>query len=314
MTQTPQAKVAIITRTKNRDVLLERTIRTVLGQTELDWHHVIVNDGGSSNIVDDLISRFANQYHGRCSVIHNERSVGMEAASNIGIKASSSKYIVVLDDDDTWNPNFLTRSIDKLECETWPDTKGVFCFTTIIRETIQNGVAVEVDRIEFNNWLGEQIDLFTLLAWNRFTPVSFLFEREALHSVGLFDESLPVCGDWEFNIRFLAKFEVAVVTEALAYWHQRPSVSGAYSNSVIGDSDLHRLYRSRLINRWVRQSFASGSLNLGDAFGLALILEQQKAVDGLHREIRNIRKRRILQRIGRASKRAYRKIFNDGAL
>jgi len=40
-----RARVAVVTRTKNRAILLERAIHSVLKQKFHDWTHVIVNDG-----------------------------------------------------------------------------------------------------------------------------------------------------------------------------------------------------------------------------------------------------------------------------
>lgn len=81
-------KIAVITRTKDRPLLLARCIRTVLEQTETDWIHVIVNDGGDPAPVDAAVKRHADRYRNRVRVIHNATSAGMEAASNIGIRAS----------------------------------------------------------------------------------------------------------------------------------------------------------------------------------------------------------------------------------
>ena len=74
-------KVAIITRTKNRVLLLDRAVKSVLCQTFDNWQHVIVNDGGDANPVDELVDRYLDQYAGRLTVIHNTQSKGMEAAS-----------------------------------------------------------------------------------------------------------------------------------------------------------------------------------------------------------------------------------------
>ena len=51
----PRAKVAVITRTKDRSEFLKRAINSVLSQTFEDWLHVIVNDGGNSKTVDFLV-------------------------------------------------------------------------------------------------------------------------------------------------------------------------------------------------------------------------------------------------------------------
>ena len=48
-------------------------------------------------------------------VIHNVESVGMEAASNIGITASESEYLVINDNDDTWHLGFLEKTVSYLD-------------------------------------------------------------------------------------------------------------------------------------------------------------------------------------------------------
>lgn len=42
----PVPKVAVITRTKDRGILLERAIKSVHKQTMMDFIHVIINDAG----------------------------------------------------------------------------------------------------------------------------------------------------------------------------------------------------------------------------------------------------------------------------
>ncbi len=275
--------VAVITRTKNRTLLLERCVKTVLAQTSTDWVHVIVNDGGNPKAVDALLEPYRGRYDGRLTVIHNEQSRGMEAASNIGIRASQSRYLVILDDDDTWNPTFLEVMVRELSAETWPDTRGIFCHTEIILEEIRGNQVQEIGRQDFNGWL-KSIDLLRLLAWNRFTPVCFLFERSALDEVGMFDESLPVIGDWEFNIRFLAKFEIVVYPEYLAFWHQRPKAGAGIGNSVFAESDLHQIYRTRVVNKWLRQSLRNGTTDFGNLFAMAMTLEHGHIMESrLHR-------------------------------
>jgi glycosyltransferase involved in cell wall biosynthesis len=272
--------VAIITRTKNRLILLKRAIEAVLSQTEQNWVHVIVNDGGDIEELNTFLSGYCDRYKNRLKIVHNKLSMGMEAASNVGIRASSSKYICILDDDDSWHPQFLERMIAALRSEKWPDTKGIFCHTTIVKEKIKGECVVEIERRDFNQWI-TAIDLFELFAWNRFVPVSFLFERAVLDKIGYFDETLPVCGDWEFNIRFLSSFEIAVLPENLAFWHQRPDSAGAYANSIFDGRADHKIYRARLINRWVRSSLKQGTLGFGNLFGFSLAGE-------LHHDVRRL--------------------------
>jgi glycosyltransferase involved in cell wall biosynthesis len=86
----PQPAVAIITRTKNRPILLPRAIESVLSQSFKDWIHVIVNDGGDPAELEAVIEPHLPAYKGRLSIMHHAVSLGMEAASNAGIHSSQS--------------------------------------------------------------------------------------------------------------------------------------------------------------------------------------------------------------------------------
>lgn len=269
-----QPLVAIITRTKNRTILLKRCIQTVLAQTSEDWCHVIVNDGGDAHELELLVERFSSEYAGRLKVINNEKSVGMEAASNIGVCQSESRYVVVLDDDDTWAPSFLSEMVKALQAEMWENTRGIICHTQIVYEKIKNNKVVETGRTDFNAWI-ERVSLLQLFSWNRFTPVCFLFERSVFDEIGMFSEELPVIGDWEFNIRFLSNYEITVYPEYLAFWHQRPKVKSGYGNSVHKDSDMHEEYRILLTNRWLRESLKKGTMDSGQVYAASVVLENQ---------------------------------------
>ncbi len=106
VTETPV--VGIVTRTKNRPVLLKRAIESVLFQTYPTWTMVIVNDGGDPAPIDALVDHYAARADGRIRVIHNPRSLGMEGASAVGLAALESELLTVHDDDDSWSPEFLT--------------------------------------------------------------------------------------------------------------------------------------------------------------------------------------------------------------
>ena len=259
------SSIAIITRTKNRVLLLERTVKSVLAQTREDWTHVIVNDGGDPAPVEALLSRYTEAYVGRLRVIHNPVSVGMEAASNIGIRASESRYLTIFDDDDSWSPYFLETLIGELERRQarFSSVRGIICQSMVVRERVEGGLVLFDSMHPFNDWMQSSfVDLDRLAQSNTFIPNAFVFERESAFEVGLFDEGLPVLGDWDFNLRFCMRYDIAVFTEMLAFYHQRPTAQGADGNSVFVSDSKHREYRELLKNRWLRKDLATGGLGL----------------------------------------------------
>jgi glycosyltransferase involved in cell wall biosynthesis len=260
--------VAVITRTRNRPLLLGRALDSVLGQSLGNWIHVIVNDGGDRDPVERLVAERAKRYDGRVRIIHNATSIGMEAASNAGIAASQSRYLAIHDDDDAWRPEFLARSIAALG-EAHAACKGVISRVEEILERIEGDRIIEIKRRNMSRHI-EQVELWHMLAANIFQPISFVFERAAYEKVGPFDAGLPVLGDWDFNLRFMREYDIAVIKEELACYHLRQqSDEDDYSNTVTARLAEHMKYRAIIVNRLLREDIRSGRIGVGSLAAIA---------------------------------------------
>jgi len=224
--------VAIITRTQDRPITLDRTIRGVLGQKFPNWQLVVVSDQGNLPSIQRVIESHAGALAGRARVLHRERSVGMEAATNHGIANSVSRYIAVHDDDDTWHSDFLAKTVAYLEASD-PSIGGVVTGTELVLERFEGNQLVEAARRPLR-LPHVPITANLLRRRNPFPPISFLFRRSAFEQVGPYREDLAALGDWEFNLRFAERFGVGVIPDTLAYWHIRRGARGArrsYANS-----------------------------------------------------------------------------------
>lgn len=244
-------RVAVITRTKNRPLLLRRAAESVAAQTHADYVWVIVNDGGAPDPVEEVVARSLVD-PSRIVVCHNEKSLGMEAASNLGIAVSQSDFIVIHDDDDSWDSRFLERTVAFLRSNAQL-YKGVITGTTYISEEITETGVKEHARKPYQDWV-RNVHLTEMAAGNFFAPIAFLFRRDTHDAVGGFDEALPGLGDWDFNLRFLLRGDIGVLAEPLANYHHRDrgQSGGAYSNSVIGGVDRHMAFASVVRNKYFR--------------------------------------------------------------
>lgn len=230
--------VAVIMRTRDRPVLLDRAIADVCAQTFTGWHLVVVNDGGTGGETDDVIRRREAALSGRVTVIRNDTSRGMEAAANQGIKASDSAFIAIHDDDDTWHPEFLQRTVAHLDATT---DAAVAVRTEIVWEHVDGAEITEQGREVFC----PDVTAFTLsdmLRHNRTVPISVLYRRAVHDEIGYFREDLTAVGDWEFWLRLaLTAHSLGFLdSEPLAFWHQRRDAQGALANSVIARDAAHR--------------------------------------------------------------------------
>jgi hypothetical protein len=112
-----------------------------------------------------------------------------------------------------------------------------------------------------------------MLAENVFAPIAFLFDRKACLEVGSFREDLPVLGDWDFNIRFLRKYEIGVIGETLAYYHDREADdTSEYASSIQAKAHLHGMYDNLLRNEWLRKDIEDGTVGQGTIANFSMML------------------------------------------
>ncbi len=272
----PSAKVAVITRTKERLILLKRAIESVLNQHFDDWLHVIVNDGGDARPVDELVAKYQKRYGDRVLVIHNKTSKGMEAASNVGVKACTSEFIVIHDDDDAWHEEFLKETVTAFEELNLPNVGAVVTHSLSVNETIEGDSITEHSREPFNDWV-EHVTLWRMAAGNFFPPISLLIHRKAFDEVGgSFREDLPVQGDWEFNLRLLESYDIAVIPKLLAYYHHRihdKTGNDVYANTINCKWHQHRFYNAMIKNELLRKDIARGTTGIGFLINMAPSME-----------------------------------------
>lgn len=259
----PRARTAVVTRTKDRPLLLSRAMQSVTAQTDRDLVWVVVNDGGARPHVDEAVEE-ARKRGFEALAIHHDHSLGMQAASRAGIAACSSAYIVIHDDDDSWEPGFLAEAAAFLEAKN--HYAGVVTDTVRIDEEIRvlEGAesVVETGRSAFNPHVAS-IHLSEMAEENLFAPIAFLFRREIHDAVGGFDASLQNLGDWDFNLRFLAQADIGVLRRPLANYHWRVSATGSNGNSVSDGVSRHIEMDARIRNKLLRRDLAEGRVGLG---------------------------------------------------
>lgn len=246
--------VSIITRTRNRPTLLRRAAESVLGQQAAPaWEWIIVNDAGDPEAVRSSLAGVPGAGDGAVQVIHLNQSQGMEHASNVGLEVARGAYLAIHDDDDSWEPTFLHTMTAWLDEPAHAPFGGVVCHSRRIVERVTPEGIELLHEEPFNAHL-EALHPWLLLEQNAFPPISFLFRRSLFKAVGPFDESLPVLGDWEFNLRALLQAPIGLIPKMLARYHHRPpGVTGSMANSITAADNQHRDWEARLRERWGHQ-------------------------------------------------------------
>ncbi len=256
-------KVVVITRTKDRPVFLRRACLSVAKQTYKDYVHVIVNDGGDKDAVEAIVAGLDTVKGEKIKIFHRDVSSGApDTIFTESIDRVESEYFAIHDDDDTWHSQFLEMTIRHLDQNK--HLGAVVVRADKIIEEVVNGV---IKHKKAARWMPDlkAINLYRQCIDNQFTPIATLFRRSAYVSVGKFDDSLPVVGDWEFGVRLLRKYDADFIDPgfALANYHHRKYKSGSQGNTSFAGNDKHRYYTNLVMNRYLRKELQDGRLGVG---------------------------------------------------
>ena len=249
------AKVAIITRTKDRALLLKRAIHSVQSQTYTDYVHVIVNDGGGRESIESILRECDELTRSRIKVFHRDlNSNAPDTIFNESIDRVDSEYVAVHDDDDTWHERFLEHTVKALDS----GAQGVVARANKVVERINGG---RIQKKTSEHYLPDMkaVSLYRQCIDNQLTPIAFIFRRDAYEAIEKYDNELPVAADWEFGIRFLCKYDVEYIDPgyALAFYHFREN-----GDNTSKKHDYRR-HMTQVYNRYLRDELSSGKLGVG---------------------------------------------------
>lgn len=270
--------VGIVVRTADRPEFLRRALADIGRQSFTDFTVLVVNDGAMDDDVATVIAD--SDVAQRSRVVKTLSPGGRCTAANTGIRQLDTAYIVLHDDDDLWDPQFLARTVAYLEAN--PADAGVAVSTEIVYEREEDGSWVPFRREPF--WQGLTAITFTsLLEINRAVPISFLYRRAVHDEIGYYDEALDAVEDWEFYLRLTAKHPVGFLTGApLAYWMQRPGVAGAEGNSMFELASMHErddlAVRDAALRKWVADNGAGLPLYMARALA-ELRIDVERRID-----------------------------------
>lgn len=253
------ALVSVVVRTKNRVFFLERALSSIAGQRDAELEAVVVNDGGAPAEVDAVAAR-ARAGGLNVRVVHHTVSRGRGAAWNAGWREARGEWLAALDDDDTWAPDFLSAVRAEISAGGGRTDFGIATQTLEIREKASGAAWIEVASVPFNPRF-QVLRLRDLVLLNRFTNNAFVFPRAALAEVGEVREELDVLEDWDFNVRFAARYPIRVIARPLAHYRRRPGGGDeAWANT---DSVRHEAARDAIREAWLREDLQAGRFGPG---------------------------------------------------
>jgi glycosyltransferase involved in cell wall biosynthesis len=194
--------VSVILPTYNRAKLIDRAIKSILGQTYQDFELIIVDDGSNDN-TKDFVNAFDDR---RIRYVRHEENKGANAARNTGIAMARGGYVAFQDSDDEWLPEKLEKQM-----QIFKNTSVGVVYTGFWRIKGNEKIYIPSPTIEQK----EGNIHHRLLHGNFVTTQAAVIKRECFNKAGLFDESLPRLQDWELFIRISKHYLFKCVDEPL---------------------------------------------------------------------------------------------------
>jgi len=182
--------IAIVIPTRNRRLLLERAISSVLAQTLDDFELIIVDDGSTDGTEDYVLEL----RHPKIRYIAMREHVGACRARNEGIAASTAPLVTFLDSDDVYLPDRLARVVEEFHRSPHLDL-FISSFRTVRRNrtTQCSNPSVQLNRADLEKGL---VSHAIFIAGSAITA-----HRRVLARVGAFDSTLQRMQDRDLLLR-----------------------------------------------------------------------------------------------------------------
>jgi len=189
--------VSVIITTYNRRQFLKEAAISVLNQDYQDKEVIVVDDGSTDESVKEI--------EGLPVKYVWKKNGGISSARNKGIEVAQGDYIAFLDVDDQWMKGKLSTQMKRMEEEG-------FSISYTDEIWIRNGKRMnqKLKHKKYSGHIFEQCLPLCIIS-----PSSVVIKREIFDKVGLFDESLPVCEDYDLWLRITARHPVLFIERPL---------------------------------------------------------------------------------------------------
>jgi glycosyltransferase involved in cell wall biosynthesis len=218
--------VSVVVPCYNGGRFLDSLMDSLAHQSFRDFETVIVDDGSD----EEETRRKLTALLGHARVIRQDNR-GPSAARNTGIAQARADIVVMLDCDDTIEPDYLAETVPVLRSAP-PEVAIVVTDMRLV------GVEGRVSPRYFNR--------FDLLFTNTLS-VGIVLRKACWQAVGGYDESMrDGYEDWDFSLRLAdAGFRAIEVPKPLYCYHLRPEATWLSRSSGVNINRLHAaLWRS----------------------------------------------------------------------
>ncbi len=232
--------VSVIIPVFNGLPFLKEAIDSVMAQTYKKFELIVINDG-STDGTQALLDKFQKKL-GKKMIVIKQKNQGQVIAKNRGIKKAKGELIAFLDSDDLWKREKLESQVN-----VFKEYKSLgLCYTEAV--LIDGKSTVIGYRSANSSYTGKCFE--RLIEKNQITASSVMIKRECLKRIGIFDETLRTCENWDMWLRISLFFEIQYISQPLTYYRIHENhMSSNISKMMEGKIKVLKKYSFLLSNK-----------------------------------------------------------------
>lgn len=193
-------QISVVIPTYNRSNTIVRALESVYNQTSPADEIIVVDDGSTDNSAAIIRQAFP------AVKLIEQPNEGVSSARNKGIEYAEHDWIALLDSDDEWLP----QKLESIRAAQHRNPQEVVFHSNEI--WIRNGVRVNAMKkhTKFGGMIFEYCLPLCVIS-----PSAVVIHASVFEQIGMFNESLPACEDYDLWLRLCHRHPVFYIAQPL---------------------------------------------------------------------------------------------------
>jgi glycosyltransferase involved in cell wall biosynthesis len=256
-------RVSILLTCYNHVKYLPAALAGIRAQTFTDYEIIAIDDGSTDGTREFL------SVQEDITCVFNTVNLGTYGTLNVGLGRASGEFIAILNDDDVWLPNKLSRQVELLNARPsvgLVHTEGEFIDG--------QDVVFEGQPLGFSFPRFETGDILLDLVYeNKIIASAAMFRASLVQSVGEFNENYFGSGDWEMWFRLAEQGPVGCIDECLTQYRVHgANASHKLEKIWLDDQRLREWMLPRLDNHLESERLTAAKAHCWAALGTVRML------------------------------------------
>lgn len=205
-----------------------RALESVLCQTYPCKEVLFIDDASGDETVSTLTHYINKNNLDHVKIIEHSANSGVSAARNTGIRNANCNWLAFLDSDDEWLPEKLNMQKKSLE-----QSGLLFSHTDEFWKRNNKEVKKKSKHKKHGGFVFADCIKMCFIG-----PSTSLMHKILFNKIGLFDENMRLCEDYDLWLRLSSQFEIGYVDQKLIIKHGGHADQLSLSKSL----DFYRLY------------------------------------------------------------------------